>query len=178
MSQSTPDGAVGRNRAGGAEGTELRPATDDDRAFLLAVYASTRAEELAVVPWTDEQKAAFILMQFEAQDASYRQSYPEADFSVIRRDGVDVGRLYVARLDTEVLLVDIALLPEYRGRGIGTQLIGDLLASADKDALPVTLHVKPGSPAKRLYRRLGFESRGVSGPYESMVRPARPAGVS
>ena len=131
-----------------------------------------------MVPWTDEQKAAFILMQFEAQDASYHQSYPEADFSVVRRDGVDVGRLYVARLETEIVLIDIALLPAYRGGGIGSQLLDDLLASAHKDGLPVTLHVEPGSRARRLYERMGFESRGVSGPYESMVRPARPAAVS
>lgn len=175
MSPPSPDGAAGGNRAGGAGGIELRPATDDDRAFLLAVYASTRAEELAVVPWTDEQKAAFVQMQFEAQDASYHQSYPEADFSVVRREGVDVGRLYVARGEAEVLLIDIALLPEHRGRGIGSQLLGDLLESADRDGLPVTLHVEPWNRARRLYERLGFESRGVSGPYESMVRPTRPA---
>ena len=176
MSQPAPDQRAARAAESG--GIELRPATEADRAFLLAVYASTRLDELSLVPWTDTQKAAFILMQFEAQDTSYRQTYPEADFSVIRRDGVDVGRLYVARLEAEVILVDIALLPEYRGGGIGTSLLEGLLASADRDGLPVTLHVEPGNRARRLYERFGFEPRGVSGPYESMVRPARPAAVS
>lgn len=153
---------------------ELRPATDDDRSFLLDVYASTRTEELSVVTWTDDQKDAFLLMQFDAQDAWYHQIYPDGDFLVIVHADVPVGRLYVARGPAEIRIVDIALLPEHRGRGIGSHLVADIIATADAAGLPVTLRVEPWNPAKRLYGRLGFELRDQEGLYETMVRP--PAG--
>lgn len=165
MSQSPPD----VDAAGGE--IALRPAGDDDRPFLLTVYSSTRAEELAVVPWTDEQKDAFLRMQFEAQDSWYRQIYPDGEFLVVVREGTPIGRLYVARLLTEVIVVDIALLPEHRGQGIGSRLLADILAEADRDRLPITLHVEPLNPVKRLYERLGFEVREQGQVYETMVRP-------
>lgn len=157
--------------AGEAGAIHLRPATDEDRAFLLTVYSETRTEELSVVPWTDDQKAAFLRMQFEAQDTWYRQVYPGAAFLVILRDRTPIGRLYVARSDAEVRVVDIALLPEHRGQGIGSGLIADLLATADRDGLPVTLRVEPWNPAKRLYERLGFEVREQGDVYETLLRP-------
>jgi ribosomal protein S18 acetylase RimI-like enzyme len=167
LSQSPPD----LGEAGGE--ITLRPVIDEDRAFLLSVYSSTRAEELSAVPWTDEQKGAFLRMQFDAQDSWYRQVYPEGKFLVIVRDSTPIGRLYVARLPTEVLLVDIALLPEHRGQGIGSRLLADVVADADRGGLPITLHVEPWNPAKRLYERLGFATTQQGQVYETMVRPAR-----
>jgi ribosomal protein S18 acetylase RimI-like enzyme len=128
------------------------------------VYASTRAEELAVVPWDDAQKEAFLRSQFEAQDAWYREHYADASFDVILVDGEPAGRLYVHRGDRETRIVDIALLPEHRGIGIGTTLLRDLLAEADAAGKRVTIHVERFNPALRLYERLGFsiaEDRGV-----------------
>jgi ribosomal protein S18 acetylase RimI-like enzyme len=159
--------------AGDAGRIELRATTDADRPFLLAVYASTRAEELAVLPWTDEQRDAFLRMQFEAQDNWYRQVYPDAEFLIVVRDDAPIGRLYVARGEHEIRVVDIALLPAYRGQGIGSRLLGDVLAAADRDRLQVTVHVEPWNPAKRLYERLGFETCEQGQVYDSMVRPAR-----
>ena len=124
--------------AGDAGRIELRPATDDDRPFLLAVYAGTRTEELALVPWSDEQKDAFLGMQFDAQDSWYRQIYPDGQFLVVVLDGNPVGRLYLARGEAEIRIVDIALLPEHRSQGIGSRLLEDILAAADRDRLPVT----------------------------------------
>ena len=158
-------------------GVELRPVTDADRPFLLAVYASTRADELAVVPWTNDEKAAFLAMQFDAQDRSYHQNWPDGRFLVIELGGTPIGRLYLGRTAGEIVVVDIALLPEHRGRGIGSALLADALAEADSDGLQVTLHVEPWNPAKRLYERLGFEVREVRGIYEWMVRPARGSGA-
>lgn len=159
--------------AGDAGRVELRPATDGDRPFLLAVYVSTRTDELAVVPWTDEQKDAFLRMQFEAQDSWYRQIYPEAEFLVVLHGGDPVGRLYLARGGAEIRIVDIALLPEYRGNGIGSRLLEDILAAADRDGLPVTLRVEPWNPARRLYDRLGFEMQVPGEVYDTLVRPSR-----
>ena len=95
---------------------DLRPTTPADRAFLYEVYASTHAEELAPVPWTADQKAAFLDQQFSAQDHHYRTHYENTSYDVIVVDGEDVGRLYVGRWPSEIRIVDIALLPAHRGR--------------------------------------------------------------
>lgn len=135
----------------------LRPIRDEDADFLCSVYASTRTEELAPVPWPDEQKAAFLRQQFEAQHAHYQSYYHDTRFDTILADGEPVGRLYVARWPEEIRLVDIALLPEHRGRGIGTRLIRELFAEAAPEGKRVTIHVEMESPAIGLYERLGFE---------------------
>ena len=142
----------------------LRPARAEDRDSLLRVYASTREEELRLVDWSDEQKAAFVGMQFEAQDAYYREHYHPATFDVIEVDGEPAGRLYVARWEDEIRIIDIALLPEHRGRGIGTALLRALLDEAAHGGKRLSIHVELNNPARRLYERLGFapiEERGV-----------------
>ena len=142
----------------------LRPTTPADRAFLLEVYASTRAEELAPVPWSDEQKAAFLEQQFSAQDHHYKTHYDNTAYDVIVVDGEDVGRLYVGRWSEEIRIVDIALLPQHRGRGIATALLADLIAEAEAASKPLTIHVERTNPAIAFYERLGFrltEDRGV-----------------
>ncbi|HEX7049913.1 MAG TPA: GNAT family N-acetyltransferase [Longimicrobiales bacterium] len=149
---------------------ELRDAAPDDRAFLYRVYASTREEELAAVPWSGEQKEAFIRMQFEAQDRYYREHYADASFQVVLVDGEAAGRLYVARWPDEIRIVDIALLPEHRGRGIGTALLEALLAEADAAGRPVSIHVEQYNPARRLYARLGFREVEDRGVYVFMTR--------
>jgi ribosomal protein S18 acetylase RimI-like enzyme len=142
----------------------LRPAGAEDRDFLLQVYASTREEELRLVDWSAEQKAAFVHMQFEAQDTDYRRNYEDASFDVIEVDGEPAGRLYVDRRADDIRIIDITLLPEYRGRGIGTGLIRGLLDEAATDRKRLSIHVEVNNPARRLYERLGFvqvEERGL-----------------
>ena len=141
----------------------LRPVEPDDRAVLVEVYASSRADELAQVAWTDEQRAAFIEFQFDAQDQAYRQ-YEEAEFMVVLADGVPAGRLYLARFPGELRIVDIALLPAFRGRGIGTSLVEDVMALAAAEGRRVSLHVERWNPARRLYERLGFVVADEEGP--------------
>ena len=92
----------------------FRPIRLDDEPFLSQVYASTRLEELAVTDWNDEQKAAFLRMQFVAQHKFYQDNYTETDFLVILQDDTPIGRLYVACWQEEIRIVDIALLPAYR----------------------------------------------------------------
>ena len=138
----------------------LRPLGDADRAFLAQVYASTRADELATVPWTDEQKAAFLGHQFEAQDAHYRRHYGDATFDVIEVDGEPAGRLYVHRGPREIRIVDVALTPPYRGRGLGTRLLRGVIAEAEESGRRLSIHVEVHNPARRLYERLGFRPAG------------------
>jgi ribosomal protein S18 acetylase RimI-like enzyme len=142
----------------------LRAARPEDEDFLRQVYASTRAEELSLVDWSDAQKQAFIAAQFAAQDYSYRSHYPGADFHVIVVAGQPAGRLYVHRRPAEIRIMDLALLPQYRGRGIGSQLLAQVMAEGRARGLPVTIHVEKFNPALRLYQRLGFrvvDDKGV-----------------
>jgi ribosomal protein S18 acetylase RimI-like enzyme len=169
------DNRPGSNAARGP-GVSLRPIRDGDREFLFRVYAGTRQEELAPVPWTAEQKEAFLRMQFDAQHAYYQENYAGAEFQVVLSGSAPVGRLYLARWEGEHRIVDIAVLPEHRGCGIGTGLLRDILAEADRAGKPVTIHVEMHNPARRLYDRLGFvpvEERGV---YLLMRRPVPPRG--
>jgi ribosomal protein S18 acetylase RimI-like enzyme len=146
----------------------LRPVSSSDRDFLLHVYASTREEELAPVPWTDAEKAAFIEQQFEAQDRHYREHYAGASLDVVEWDGAPAGRLYVARWSEEIRIIDIALLPEFRGRGIGTRLLRGLLDEAARARRRLSIHVEKGNAAFRLYERLGFEVTADRGVYVLM----------
>lgn len=142
----------------------LRPVVAGDREFLAAVYASTRMEELAATDWTDGQKAEFCEMQFTAQDAHYRQHYPTADFQVIEIHGAPAGRLYVDRWKEEIRIMDIVLLPEHCGKGIGTMLLLALQQEAADSGKSLSIHVERFNPALRLYERLGFrmtEDKGV-----------------
>ena len=112
-------------------------------------------------------------MQFEAQDAWYRENYPQASFDVVVAGGEPIGRLYVHRGREEIRIVDIALLPEHRGGGVGTSLLRDLLAEADAAGKSVTIHVERLNPALRLYERLGFELAEDKGVYLFLERPPR-----
>ena len=142
----------------------LRSATADDTDFLRAVYAGTRTEELALTDWTDAQKAAFCRQQFDAQDAHYRAHYPTSEFSIIENGAADIGRLYVDRWDKEIRVMDISILPEFRGAGVGTQLLRGLQDEARAAGKSLSIHVEKFNPALRLYERLGFkpiEDKGV-----------------
>ena len=135
----------------------LRRITSEDEAFLARLYASTREQELAQTNWSEEQKAMFCRMQFNAQTKDYRANYPDASFDVIERDGVSAGRLLVRRADDAIHVIDIALLPQYRGAGIGTKLLNDLREEAKAAGKKLSIHVEQFNPARRLYERLGFQ---------------------
>jgi GNAT superfamily N-acetyltransferase len=142
----------------------LRPITAEDMDFLYEVYASTRLEELAAVDWSAERKADFLHMQFDAQHRYYLENYRQASFQVIEVDGHPAGRLYVDRRAAEIRIVDIALLTDYRRQGLGTAILGEILAEGEQRRLPVTIHVERFNPALMLYHRLGFslvEDKGV-----------------
>ncbi len=151
----------------------LSPASDHDNPFLFQVYASTRAEEMALVDWTLEQKAAFLQMQFNAQRHHYSVYYPAATYHIIRRDDVPIGRMIIHRSANEILLMDIALLPTSRNSGIGTRLIRQLQDEAASTGQAVHLHVESFNPARRLYQRLGFYPISESGIYIEMEWQAR-----
>jgi ribosomal protein S18 acetylase RimI-like enzyme len=153
----------------------LRPITPADESFLARVYASTRWDELAVTGWSEGQKADFCRRQFDAQSAYYTANYPEASFQIIERDGWPIGRLYVARWDKEIRIVDITLLPEARGWGVGTKFLRDLQEESRAAGKSLTIHVERFNRALRLYQRLGFKQIEDKGVYLLMEWTAAPS---
>ena len=148
----------------------LRPVQPGDEDLLYRIYASTRAEELAPVNWTDEQKETFLRMQFNAQTVHYLNYFPNAEYQIIQRqEGIPAGRLITDRSEASIFLIDVALLPEHRQLGIGTNIMKSLLEEAVRKNEPIILHVETFNPARKLYERLGFIKTGETGIYHEMT---------
>lgn len=134
----------------------LRPVEQSDHAFLLRVYGSTREQELALVPWTEEQKQLFVTMQFEAQKAHYEAEHPSAAHMLICLNGAAAGRLYLDRNGAAFHILDLTLLPEYRNSGAGTFLLGQIMAEARAAGKPVSIYVETFNRSLSLFQRLCF----------------------
>jgi len=152
-----------------------RPISPQDERFLLEVYASTRAEEMSMVSdWDENQKSAFVAMQFSAQHQYYQEHYHGAEFLILLRDQIPIGRLYLARWQDEIRIVDLAILPAHRNAGVGTTVLKNLLAEAQHAGKPLRIHVEKYNPALRLYQRLGFKPIVDRGVYWFMERAFLP----
>jgi len=141
----------------------LRPVTREDEPLLLELYGSTRQEELALTNWDAAQRQAFLRMQFDAQQTHYAAHYPEGEHMAILADGEPVGRLYVADTSGEIRILDITILPQHRGAGIGTLVIEELMREAETLGKPLTIYVESYNPSLRLFERLGFVKTGEQG---------------
>lgn len=141
----------------------LRPVTRDDEPFLIAVYGSTRAEELALTEWDESQRNGFVKAQFLAQSHYYQTTFPEAEHHIILSDDRPVGRLYVAKVEREIRILDITVLPEHRNGGIGASILKGLLYESEETGTPVHIYVESFNPSLRLFERLGFRRVDVSG---------------
>lgn len=171
----TPQADCRLTDAVGVSTIRLDRVQPSDEPFLYQTFASTRVDEIALTGWNAEQQEAFLRMQYDAQRRSYRMQLPDAEYSVVRCNGSAAGRLIIDRTAQEIHVVDIALLPEFRKRGIGSSLMTAIMKEAAQNGKTVRLHVERFNPALRWYERLGF---GVvnSGPiYLEMVwRAAQP----
>ncbi|SPE55795.1 GCN5-related N-acetyltransferase [Verrucomicrobia bacterium] len=145
----------------------LRSEQPQDEAFLFELYASTRQEELDAWGWPPEMRSAFLTLQFKASQG-YHRAFPDADFQVVLRDGVNAGRLILNRASHEWRIVDIAFLPQYRNAGLGTALLQKILCEAAAADQPVRLKVLKGNRASRFYQRLGFAKIGETEILEEM----------
>jgi ribosomal protein S18 acetylase RimI-like enzyme len=141
----------------------LRPVQEEDEALLLEIYSSTRADEMALVPWDAAQKQAFLQMQFSAQQKHYRAYFPDATHEMILAEGHPIGRLYVDRRETEIRILDVTLLPQARGRGIGTQILLNLMRKAAQANKSVSIHVESFNRSLALFQRQGFVQMEESG---------------
>lgn len=137
--------------------TQLRQENEGDLEFLCRLYATIRRAELEMTSWDAAQKEAFVRMQFLAQREHYLRYYPNASFQIIENETQPIGRLYVDRWEHEIRIMDIALLPEYCGQGLGSRLIGEIQEEGRRTGKIVSIHVEKFNPALRLYQRLGFQ---------------------
>lgn len=139
--------------------------TDEDLPFVAGLFASTRAEEVALTGWPPEQQRAFLAMQHEAQHRHYRTANPDAEWLILEREGEAIGRLYLLARESLFHVIDISLVPDARGAGLGGAILADLIAAARQSGRRVTVNVERHNPALRLYDRLGFAPIGDSGVY-------------
>ena len=142
---------------------ELRPATPDDSAFLFSVYRSSRLDDLTNLNWSSEQIEDFLAKQYAAQERFFKTDYPNAEELVVLRAGNRVGQMMLERGEREIRVVDLALLAEHRNAGIGTYLIGKLLADAEKSGSAFRVQVMRSNPAVGLFERLGLVKTGETG---------------
>jgi ribosomal protein S18 acetylase RimI-like enzyme len=147
---------------------QLRPIRADDSGFLYRLYCTTRQREMALVDWSERQKEEFLQMQFNAQHSHYQENFPQASFDIIEEQEKAIGRLYVDRRKDEIRIVDISLVPEVQQKGLGSQILREILAEASTKQQPVRIHVAQDNPALHLYVRLGFKHVSDAGYYQLM----------
>ena len=148
----------------------LRAEEPDDAEFLYEVYASTRAEEIALTGWSEGDAEQFLRSQLALQSHHYHTYFPESSFDIVLDGGERVGRLYVERKSKAIIIHDIALIPAARGKGIGSHLLSEIISDADASGLPVQIFVEQHNPARNLYARLGFRAAELDGIYYLMER--------
>ena len=148
----------------------LRKIEDSDIPFLKKVYRSTREDELNLTDWTDEQKQQFTDQQFDAQHNYYQQVYSGASFEIIYSDGQPAGRLYAWESGSQIRIVDISLLPEFRNNGIGNRILNSLIEKSEAGSKILSIHVEYYNRALSLYKRLGFKQKDQTGVYFYMER--------
>lgn len=158
--------------AAAAFGLAYRAMTEADLPFVEALFASTRAEEFARTGLGPEQLRALLVQQHNAQHQHFRRQHPAAEWLIVERAGEPIGRLYLDRSGDSDRVIDISLVPEVRGRGIGGAILADVIAAAEEVGKPVSMHVAIRNPARRLYERLGFVTVDASALYLRLERPA------
>ncbi len=171
---ATTGGPTAGDQAPGDEQVTLRPVTAADDDFIFNCYASTRAQELAQVPWSPEQKEAFVRMQYTAQKQHYAAEAPKASHDIIYVNATPVGRIFLDRREDALHILDITVLPQHRNQGTGSLLLRRLLDEAGGAGKPVTIYVESFNPSLRFFERLGFRKDHEKGLHLLMKwQPAR-----
>ena len=152
-----------------SRGHALRSARPADRDFERRLFESARPDTAVLAAWPAATRRPFLDQQFEFQTTHYARVHPRAERLIVTAKGAPVGRLIVERTELPWQIVDIALLPSSRRRGLGGAIIAALLAAAPQAAVEVALTVEQGNPARRLYERLGFAATAASPPHLAMV---------
>ena len=150
--------------------TIFRTVTNNDFSFLKRLYQSTRKQELEAINWDEKQKIEFMEFQFNAQHYHYINAYKGAEFNIITWNNKDIGRFYIWKTESQIRILDITLLPDYQGKGIGTKILNQFIKESEKSGKTLNLHVEYNNPALKLYKRLGFKKADDTGVYYFMER--------
>jgi ribosomal protein S18 acetylase RimI-like enzyme len=152
-------------------GITFQPVADEDEEFLFRLYSTTRAEEVQAWGWPEAEAQLFLKMQFTARQRSYQATYPNATYTLVLKTGEPIGQEVVERGAKTIRLIDIALVPAYRGTGIGTLLLNDLIEESRSSGATVELKVLRNNVAAiRLYERMGFVTTQEDAIYKEMIR--------
>lgn len=149
-------------------GITFEAISQKDMAFLAELYRTTRWQEVMQAPWDDQQRIDFLNQQFTAQHIHYASHYPKADKLKIQQEGNDIGRIFLDRDDVSICLIDVALLPDQRGQGLGTKILTELLTEAQNTDKKVVIHVENFNPAYQWYLKHGFKQIEDKGVYQYM----------
>ena len=144
-----------------------------DEGFLFDLYASTRAQELEGLPWDEDQRRSFLKMQFIAQNQDYHRRFPEGVHELLLCAGLPAGRLYVARSEKEIRILDISFMPEYRNQGLGGAIIRELLNEASETERPVRIYLEHDNPCRSVFDQFGFVSVEDIGSHLLLEWPGR-----
>lgn len=145
---------------------------NEELEFLFELYASTRFDEITSWGWEKEQIQAFLRMQFQAQQRSYKLQFPNLTSRIIVFENENVGRILLSEFEAKIVVVDITLLPKYRNKGIGTKVLLRLISDARNQNKNIQLSVFHNNErAKRLYERLGFQQVNRDEMYFQMEWP-------
>lgn len=151
------------------KGLHLRLFEEPDKPFLRQLYESTREWEMSMTTWGAEERKKFLDMQANAQQIHYSTTFPNAQHHIILRKNKLIGRIYVDYRQAEIRLLDIALMPAYRNKGIGSKLMRNLMQEGERTQKPVRFYVwQLNENAQRFYQRLGFSLVGEEGAYVLM----------
>jgi RimJ/RimL family protein N-acetyltransferase len=141
----------------------LRRVQPADDQFIFEVYSSSRDLEMALVPWNDAQREAFLRMQFAAQLSHYQKHHPEAQHSIILVDGLPVGRVYIDRAENKIEILDFTILTAHRGKGTGSYILKQLQQEGSGAIKPLNIYVESFNPSLALFERLGFKKKSEEG---------------
>jgi N-acetylglutamate synthase-like GNAT family acetyltransferase len=150
------------------DGIQFKAISEEDMAFLLHLYSTTRWEEVLQTPWDDAQRHAFLKQQFQAQHTHYQSHYSKAEYLVIIKEKQNIGRLYLDRDKVSICIIDIAFTPEYKYKGLGTQILQKIIIEAQYTNKKIVIHVENFNPAYQWYEKLGFKNVEDKGVYQYM----------
>src|SRR4030095_8776485 len=117
----------------------LRAIAPEDDAFLLALYKSSRGDDLRGLGWDEQRVSDFLDMQYEAQQRFHTNEYKKPVDQIVVRGNEAVGRVTFEPREHEIRCIEVAILPRHRNAGIGTRLIRELQTEAKRQKKPLRL---------------------------------------
>lgn len=159
-----------RDRQGVTHTVRMRPVNETDDSFLYDVVSSTVRNQFKKMGGDIQIMEPLLRIQYENQTREYRKRFPQASHLIVTINNVDAGRIYLDRNSEEIRILDVTLLPEYRGKGLGAFILKMLEEEAAQNQLPIRIYVEEGNPSLRLFRRLGYQFQGKYGEVHNLLQ--------